>query len=178
MRPDPFAPHPFWSSASGEGATWRAELTRVAGRPDPAAWAEVAAEWQRQQRPHRLAYAQWRMGEALLATGKRAEAARVLHEAAQIAQGHAPLLAGIAETVRLARLTSPAKGGPVPYGLTARETTVLKLVAEGLTNVQIERRLFISESTVSVHVTNLVRKLGVTNRAQAAAHGQRAGLIT
>jgi DNA-binding NarL/FixJ family response regulator len=54
---------------------------------------------------------------------------------------------------------------------------VLTLVAEGLTNVQIGRRLYISESTVSVHVTNLMRKLGVSNRAQAAARGQRAGLI-
>jgi DNA-binding NarL/FixJ family response regulator len=51
------------------------------------------------------------------------------------------------------------------------------LVAEGLTNVQIGRRLYSSESTVSVHLTNLMRKLGVSNRAQAAARGQRAGLI-
>jgi DNA-binding CsgD family transcriptional regulator len=177
MRPDPFATHPYWSFAPAEGATWRAELTRVAGQPDPQAWVEAATEWQRRERPHRVAYARWRQGEALLAGGKRAEAARVLREAAETAQRHAPLTAGIQETIQLARLTLPAKKNPSPYGLTTRETAVLALIAEGLTNVQIGRRLFISQSTVSVHITNLMRKLGVSNRAQAAARGQRAGLV-
>jgi DNA-binding NarL/FixJ family response regulator len=54
---------------------------------------------------------------------------------------------------------------------------VLQLVADGLTNTQIGHRLFISESTASVHVTNILRKLSVTNRAQAAVLAQRAGLL-
>jgi DNA-binding NarL/FixJ family response regulator len=51
------------------------------------------------------------------------------------------------------------------------------LVADGLTNTQIGTRLFISEKTASVHVTNILRKLDVKNRAHAAALAQRAGLL-
>jgi DNA-binding CsgD family transcriptional regulator/tetratricopeptide (TPR) repeat protein len=178
MDPDPFAKHPFWSFAPGEGASWRAELARVAGEADPDAWEAAAAEWERQGRPHRVAYARWRQGEALLATGQRAQAGSTLREAAAAAENHAPIRDGIRDTLRLARLTLPERSTPTPYGLTAREKAVLALVAEGLTNVQIGRRLYISDSTVSVHLTNLMRKLGVSNRAQAAALGQRAGLLS
>jgi DNA-binding NarL/FixJ family response regulator len=54
---------------------------------------------------------------------------------------------------------------------------VLWLVADGLTNVQIGHRLSISEKTVSVHITSIMRRLNVKNRAQAAAVAQRAGLL-
>ncbi|MFC7025453.1 LuxR C-terminal-related transcriptional regulator, partial [Promicromonospora thailandica] len=68
-------------------------------------------------------------------------------------------------------------GGPSPAGapsaagadaLTARERQVLDLVAEGLTNGQIAERLFISAKTVSVHVSAILRKLGVATRTEAA----------
>jgi DNA-binding CsgD family transcriptional regulator/tetratricopeptide (TPR) repeat protein len=176
-RPDPFGPHPVWVVPPAEGASWRAELTRVAGKPDPAAWAEAASAWERLGYVHRAAYARWRQGEALLATGRRADAGRILRVSATAAHGHAPIENGIRETIRLARLTIPERTEHTPYGLTVREKAVLALVAEGLTNVQIGRRLYISDSTVSVHLTNLMRKLDVTNRAQAAARGQRAGLL-
>jgi DNA-binding NarL/FixJ family response regulator len=52
----------------------------------------------------------------------------------------------------------------------------LALVAKGRTNRQIGAALFISEKTASVHVTNLLRKLGVTNRTEAAAIAQRVGV--
>jgi DNA-binding CsgD family transcriptional regulator len=64
----------------------------------------------------------------------------------------------------------------VPYGLTERELTVLQLVAAGRTNAQIGAELFISPRTAGVHVTNILRKLGVSNRVQAAALAERAGL--
>jgi DNA-binding NarL/FixJ family response regulator len=54
---------------------------------------------------------------------------------------------------------------------------VLRLVAAGLTNAQIGRRLFIDQKTASVHVTNILRKLDAKNRAQAAVVAQRAGLL-
>ena len=63
-----------------------------------------------------------------------------------------------------------------PYGLTGRELTVLRLVAAGRTNAQIGAELFISPRTAGVHVTNILRKLGVANRVQAAALAERAGL--
>lgn len=53
--------------------------------------------------------------------------------------------------------------------LTAREREVLDVLATGATNKAIAERLFISEKTVSVHVTNLLAKLGAANRTEAAA---------
>ncbi len=61
--------------------------------------------------------------------------------------------------------------------LTPRELEVLHLVAEGLTSRQAARRLAISEKTVSVHVSNTLRKLGVQSRTEAALLAQREGLI-
>jgi DNA-binding NarL/FixJ family response regulator len=54
---------------------------------------------------------------------------------------------------------------------------VLRLLATGRTNAQIGAELFISPKTASVHVTNILRKLGVTTRVQAAAVAERAGLL-
>ena len=53
---------------------------------------------------------------------------------------------------------------------------ILRLVAEGHTNREIGDRLFISEKTASVHVSNIIRKLGVSNRGEAAALAHREGL--
>ena len=62
------------------------------------------------------------------------------------------------------------------YGLTAREVAVLRLIGEGLTNRQIGQRLFISTGTAAVHVSNILRKLGVTGRVQAATIAHELGL--
>ena len=64
-----------------------------------------------------------------------------------------------------------------PYGLTGRELAVLQLLAAGRTNAQIGAELYISPRTAGVHVTNILRKLGVTSRVQAAAQAERAGLL-
>ena len=61
--------------------------------------------------------------------------------------------------------------------LTPRERDVLQILTEGFSNQQIARRLFISESTVSVHVSHIIAKLGVSNRLQAAAAAQRLNLF-
>jgi len=63
-----------------------------------------------------------------------------------------------------------------PFGLTEREREVLMLLAAGQTNRAIAGSLFISESTASVHVSNIIGKLGVSNRVEAAAAAVRAGL--
>ena len=63
-----------------------------------------------------------------------------------------------------------------PFGLTAREREVLALVATGQTNRRIAETLFISESTAGVHVSNILGKLGVTSRTEAAAVAVRLGL--
>jgi DNA-binding NarL/FixJ family response regulator len=62
--------------------------------------------------------------------------------------------------------------------LTRREHDVVRLLAEGMTNRQIARRLVVSEHTVHRHVTNILRKLGLPSRAAAAAYAVKSGLTT
>jgi DNA-binding NarL/FixJ family response regulator len=69
------------------------------------------------------------------------------------------------------------ESGPTPDRLTGREQTVLALVARGQTNRQIADALAISEKTVSVHVSNMLSKLGLASRTQAALYAVRIGLI-
>ncbi|MFL1446211.1 helix-turn-helix transcriptional regulator, partial [Nocardiopsis protaetiae] len=66
--------------------------------------------------------------------------------------------------------------GEAPAGLTQREVEVLRLVARGMTNREIGEKLFISAKTVSVHMSNLMGKLGVTNRNAAAVRARELGL--
>lgn len=118
--------------------------------------------------------ARCRLAAALLERGDRDEAARLLGLVAAEAPGH-----GVARVGRWAtELAAHAGLGPdaeVPGGsdlaatLTPRERQVLELIAEGLTNPQIGRRLFISPKTASVHVSAILAKIGASNRAEAAA---------
>ena len=67
--------------------------------------------------------------------------------------------------------------GELPLGLTAREYEVLRLVAAGHSNREIASELFISVKTASVHVSNILGKLGVTSRGEAAATAHRLGFF-
>lgn len=69
------------------------------------------------------------------------------------------------------------RGAPEPTPLTRREEEVLRLVAEGLGNKQIARKLGISEKTVKTHLTNLFQRIGVSDRTQAALWAHRHGLL-
>lgn len=62
--------------------------------------------------------------------------------------------------------------------LTAREIKVLRLIAEGLSNHDIAKKLFISEPTVRTHVSNILRKLRLDNRTQAALYALREGFAS
>jgi DNA-binding NarL/FixJ family response regulator len=64
------------------------------------------------------------------------------------------------------------------YGLTSRELAILRLLAAGRTNAQIGAELYISPKTAGVHVTNILRKLGVSTRVQAATLAERGGLLS
>jgi DNA-binding CsgD family transcriptional regulator len=185
----PFTDHPTVATIAAERATWDAERTRVAGPGDPGAWDGAAKAWQDLGCPHRAAYAWWRQAQAQLDAGQPATAAAgALRAAGAAASGHAPLLAQIRALAGRARipLAPPADAGsgtpaqarvPAPYGLTGRELAVLRLVAAGRTNAQIGAELYISPKTAGVHVSNILRKLGVSGRAQAAAMAERAGLL-
>ena len=71
----------------------------------------------------------------------------------------------------------PPASAPASYGLTGQELSVLRLLAAGRTNAQIGAELYISPRTAGVHVTNILRKLGVSGRVQAATVAERAGLL-
>ena len=72
---------------------------------------------------------------------------------------------------------APTVTGGAASVLTPRELDVLKLVAQGLSNADIARRLVLSEHTVHRHLANILRKLGLSSRSAAAAWGVRAGLV-
>jgi len=110
---------------------------------------------------------------ALGRSGPAAEQARVAHEA--LAGMQAEREAGRAGAL-MSALGDPASAEAMSV-LTARELDVLKLVAQGLSNSDIARRLFFSEHTVHRHLANILRKLDLSSRAAAAAWGTRAGLI-
>jgi ATP/maltotriose-dependent transcriptional regulator MalT len=163
-------------------ATALAERTRQHDPSDPAAWAAAATEWERLGQPYRVAYAGFRQAEALLASGgDRDSAAAVLGRAAEVTGrlGARPLDGEIEALARRARLNLAPPALPAAaaqLGLTPREAEVLALVAAGRSNRQIGQALFISPKTVSVHVSNLLAKLGVAGRLEAAAVAHRLGL--
>ncbi len=66
----------------------------------------------------------------------------------------------------------------LPDPLTAREAQVLQTLAQGLTNKEIARSLFVSESTVRAHLRTVTRKLGVTNRVHAVARALQLGMVS
>jgi DNA-binding NarL/FixJ family response regulator len=95
---------------------------------------------------------------------------------AAVARGEVVFSAGIASRV-LAFFSGRPDAGAQPFGtLTDREREVLDLVARGLTNPAIARRLVVSEKTVRNHVSNVFAKLHVTGRAEAVARARDAGL--
>jgi DNA-binding CsgD family transcriptional regulator len=189
MAGAPFTDHLYEATIPAHRATWDAERTRLTGSSDPAAWRAAAKTWEDLGWPHRAGYAWWRRAEAQLTAGQPAAAATAaLRAAAAAADGHAPLLAQIRTLAQRARISLPSRPGapaeataapdmPARYGLTSRELAVLQLLAAGRTNGQIGAELYISRKTASVHVTSILRKLGVSNRVQAAALAERAGLL-
>ena len=72
---------------------------------------------------------------------------------------------------------TPKRAPASQSGLTARELEVIRLVAAGRTNRQIAEALFISEGTSGAHVSNILGKLGVQGRTEAAAVAHRLGLL-
>jgi DNA-binding NarL/FixJ family response regulator len=132
---------------------------------------------------HRQAYALLRRAEALLAGGAphgrvEPDLRAALATAERLHAG--PLAAavrGLAERAGVALEPGPAPppGGPDP--LTPRERSVLGLVASGRTNRQIGAELFISEKTVSVHLSRVMAKLGASSRTAAVTVAYERGLL-
>ncbi|MFE1035463.1 AAA family ATPase [Streptomyces sp. NPDC058807] len=168
----------------------RAELHRAEGRDTPALWTEAVTAFERLERPYELARVRHRLAAALLDTGgedERARATELLRLAGTVARhlSARPLADAVDLLGRRARLPLGRAAGPerVPadpaeaLGLTSRERDVLRLVSDGRTNRQIAEELFISPKTASVHVSNILAKLGVSGRGEAAAVAHRLALF-
>ena len=175
--------------AAAQIATAEAEHERAWGRHDPDRWAAIAGRWDALGFPYPAAVARHREADALLRVrGNRERATSAVRRALGTATrlGAAPLEAELrllAQRGRLDLADPPpdehaASADPLrDLGISARESEVLGLLALGRTNRQIGEELFISEKTASVHVSNLLRKLNVTSRVQAAAIAQRVGVV-
>ncbi|MFG2486347.1 AAA family ATPase [Streptomyces virginiae] len=180
-------PVPVWAA---HAEYVRAELLRAEARDTLADWTAVETAVRPLERPYLLAKARHRLAEALLAAGDREPAAVLLREAYATAEriGSRTLREELALLAQRARLPLTDAAGavapPAPetdpveaLGLTSRERDVLRLVAAGSTNRKIAEELFISPKTASVHVSNILAKLGVAGRGEAAALAHRLRLF-
>jgi predicted ATPase/DNA-binding CsgD family transcriptional regulator len=163
----------------GWHAKAEAEWTRLQGRSDPTAW-HAAVNAFSYGHVYGIARCQWRLAEALLGVGDREQAAAAARAAYKTAVelGAEPLRRALGALARRSRLDL-GDGVPQPdkaAGLTPRELEVLHLLIAGCSNRQIAERLFISGKTASVHVTNILAKLGVHSRLQAVARARELGL--
>ena len=168
-----------------EGQAWRvrvqAEVARLRWLTaiEPPERATIVDLWQRTVdgftelgEPYELARSQVRLAQVRLAGGEDVSA--LLAEARQTAEAlcATPLLAEISALAP--RRTSAASGR---VQLTPREAEVLALVSEGRSNGEIAQQLFISTKTASVHVSNILAKLGASSRTEAAAIARRDQLL-
>jgi DNA-binding NarL/FixJ family response regulator len=158
-----------------------AELSRARGEAAPELWREALLRIREIVYAEHELYAQLRLAEALAATGDTAAAEAELAAAYQSARsiGAKPLVEDMEALARRARLKLPGMArveADSDRGLTGREREVLVLVAQGRTNREIAETLFISEKTASVHVSNIMAKLGAANRSEAGAKARALGL--
>lgn len=143
------------------------------------AWREAVAGFERYPNVFELARTQTRLAAVLRASGDVVGARPHLDAARATAHrlGAEPLLAeqralGATGSARADRTT------PLDQSLTPREAEILALVAQGRSNREIGTQLYISAKTVSVHVSNILAKLGAAGRTEAVAVARRRGLIT
>ena len=168
-----------------------AEASRMRGACEPDLWSAVVGAFDALGYRYRAAYARYRHGESLLQGRDNAAAADVLSAALVSARemGAMPLALTVHGLARRARLRLPDVGRtadeaatPVtapqdPLGLTKREVEVLRHLSDGLTNKQLGEVLFISPKTVSIHVSSILSKLGVSSRTEAARRAYDSGLL-
>jgi DNA-binding CsgD family transcriptional regulator/tetratricopeptide (TPR) repeat protein len=174
-----------------EGVAWlhraRAELTRFTGQ-DPAAWCRVIEAFGYESREgepggYRQAYARLRRAEAVLAGGAaHGEVVADLRAAQEVAArlGATSLAAAVTAMAVRAGVRLDDEAAPVAPEqdvLTPRERSVLALVADGRTNRQVGAELYISEKTVSVHLSRVMAKLGASSRTEAVTIAYARGLL-
>ena len=180
----------FGGQLAADAAISAAEVERAAGDSGVEAWQVAVERADRARTAWRMVYPRYRLAEALLQVrSARRDAAEVLADAWTRADalGALPLREAIESLARRSRVELPIDGPaavtdeePAPsddHGLTAREREVLALLVQGHTNRRIAEELFISESTAGVHVSNILGKLEVRTRTEAASVAARLGLV-
>ncbi|MGW0661640.1 helix-turn-helix transcriptional regulator [Streptodolium elevatio] len=177
--------HPKRNNSTGpEGTAWllraEAEHVRIAGEPGVEAWRKAVAAFA-YGNVYEHARTQLRLAQALVAADERDEAASVARAVRETADRlkAAPLREAVDALLRRARLgpTDSREPSGDATALTGREREVLELLALGRTNRQIGEELFISAKTASVHVSNILAKVGAASRTEAVAMAYRKGLI-
>ncbi len=164
---------------------WLADVDPPAEGDLTAAWRTTVGLFADMQHAFETARSQARLAAVLRSVGDTAEATALAEEATATARrlGAVPLLRELgaaADESAGAPGSRPSRGGRDARRteeLTTREREILVLVADGLSNGEIARRLFISAKTVSVHVSNILAKLGASGRTEAAAIARRDGLL-
>jgi DNA-binding CsgD family transcriptional regulator len=166
-----------------EGLAWlarcRAERGRLQGDHAPEPWREVIDAFGYGE-VYPQALARWRLADVLATTGDREGAAAELTAALEVADRLCaePLAEACRSLGSRARLGLRGAQAPVAGTLTPREAAVLRLVAGGRTNRQIGEELFISEKTVSVHVSRVMAKLDAASRTEAVSIAYQRGLLS
>ncbi len=168
-------------------ALFEAEVARLRGDPDVAdRWRAALPLVDSAGLRFVATEARLRLAEALLAGRDRAEARNLLREAHAMAQqmGAVRLLHEIEAVSSSARVKLAEPVAPAPStengnaaGLTRRELEVLSHLVAGRSYGEIAAALFISEKTVSVHVSNLLRKTGTSSGVEAASWARRSGIV-
>ena len=119
---------------------------------------------------------------------KDAAGERLVEAVRRTLEGEAPLSEGLAMQLLVRMVNENRQGaetrpqmkkpkGPMPKGITPREVEVLRLLAQGRTNPQIAQELEVSRGTVKIHVQNIIAKLGVSDRTQAAVRAIELGIF-
>jgi DNA-binding CsgD family transcriptional regulator len=173
---------PRGAAMGPEGQAWllraEAEHGRLIGAQKPEPWQAVIDAFGYGD-VYQQAIARKRLAEVLITLGRREEAADQLTEALSVAErlGAKPLADAVRSFARRARIALPGAPTSSVQVLTPREKSVLELVARGKTNRQAGEELFISEKTVSVHLSRVMSKLGAASRTEAVAVAYQRGLL-
>nr|WP_280701871.1 helix-turn-helix transcriptional regulator [Kitasatospora sp. GP82] len=170
----------------------RGELARAEGADTPEHWTAAIEVLRSADSGEPLLLALYRGAEAAATAGQRAAASELLREAGALAAARenrqlewdiarlaerAGLAPGLRPAERISEAVERTPEGVETFGLTPRERDVLRQLTLGRTNRQIAEELYISPKTASVHVSNILAKLEVASRGQAAALAHRLRLF-